>query len=290
MALAPDRITALRRMRLLGLVFAALLSGIALVAFHEHQRALAGAAQLAASSDLRVVAQSLSMPAAAAPAQTPEKLHQHYADLLAVLTRGGQLGPLDVPPLGAEFAPILAALQESAHQQHTDLFARAGELDASLRASLTRFGPMQVLVALLSLAASGCLMLIAAIFVADVNRQAEAARQRQRALEISNRETQDALLGLMDELEKLARGDLTARATVDERITGAVADGVNYAIGELRLQLSNIDESSAQLAQLIQAIPAAGAQGEPGISPQTREALASQAATLRRAVERFKLT
>jgi twitching motility protein PilJ len=49
-----------------------------------------------------------------------------------------------------------------------------------------------------------------------------------------NRQNQEAILRLMNELGDLADGDLTVRATVSEDITGAIADSVNYTIEELR--------------------------------------------------------
>ena len=70
--------------------------------------------------------------------------------------------------------------------------------------------------------------------------------QRQ-ASERSNRENQDAILQLMNELGDLADGDLTTNATVTENITGAIADSINYTIEELRLLVGRINDASNQV-------------------------------------------
>ena len=54
------------------------------------------------------------------------------------------------------------------------------------------------------------------------------------AAEGRNRREQAAILKLLDELRPLADGDLSVRATVDESMTGALADAFNYAVSELR--------------------------------------------------------
>jgi twitching motility protein PilJ len=45
----------------------------------------------------------------------------------------------------------------------------------------------------------------------------------------------------------LADGDLTVRATVNEDITGAIADSVNYAVEALRKLVMTINTSAIQL-------------------------------------------
>ncbi len=62
-----------------------------------------------------------------------------------------------------------------------------------------------------------------------------------------NERNQQAILRLLDELQPLADGDLTAQATVTEDITGAIADSINYAIGALRDLVATITDSSILL-------------------------------------------
>ncbi|MDJ0955261.1 MAG: methyl-accepting chemotaxis protein [Arenicellales bacterium] len=77
------------------------------------------------------------------------------------------------------------------------------------------------------------------------NRADQSARQ--------NRETQDAILKLLDEMGNLADGDLTIEAEVTDQITGAIADSVNFAVKEMRELVTRINTASQQVAQESQA-------------------------------------
>ncbi|MDR1349208.1 MAG: methyl-accepting chemotaxis protein [Zoogloeaceae bacterium] len=76
----------------------------------------------------------------------------------------------------------------------------------------------------------------------------EADLQRQ-ASESTNRQNQDAILRLMNELGDLADGDLTVTATVSEDITGAIADSINYTIEELRVLVGRINDAALRVTQ-----------------------------------------
>ncbi|MGD8339770.1 MAG: methyl-accepting chemotaxis protein [Gammaproteobacteria bacterium] len=74
-----------------------------------------------------------------------------------------------------------------------------------------------------------------------------AARDYRRAAELQAEQSardQKAILTLLDELQSLADGDLTAQATVTEDITGAIADSINYAIDALRELVATVNDSS----------------------------------------------
>jgi twitching motility protein PilJ len=75
-------------------------------------------------------------------------------------------------------------------------------------------------------------------------RAADSERERQRSDAI-NRQNQEAILRLMNEMGDLADGDLTVQATVSEDITGAIADSVNFTIEELRVLVSRINNAAA---------------------------------------------
>jgi twitching motility protein PilJ len=62
-----------------------------------------------------------------------------------------------------------------------------------------------------------------------------------------NRQNQDAILRLMNELGDLADGDLTVTATVSEDITGAIADSINYTIEELRVLVGRINDAAGRV-------------------------------------------
>ncbi|HEX5538974.1 MAG TPA: methyl-accepting chemotaxis protein, partial [Methylophilaceae bacterium] len=60
---------------------------------------------------------------------------------------------------------------------------------------------------------------------------------------------QEAVLNLLDEMGDLADGDLTVQAQVQENITGAIADSINYTIGSLRDLVTEINHATSQVNQ-----------------------------------------
>jgi twitching motility protein PilJ len=107
-----------------------------------------------------------------------------------------------------------------------------------------RTGTVAAVVIFLILAAA-VLVLIGRVNTNEVGRRAaEAERQRQSA-DMLNRQNQEAILRLMNEMGDLADGDLTVQATVSEDITGAIADSVNFTIEELRVLVSRINNAAA---------------------------------------------
>jgi twitching motility protein PilJ len=75
-----------------------------------------------------------------------------------------------------------------------------------------------------------------------------SARRRADTAFRSNRRTQQAIVRLLDELSCLADGDLTARATVSDEVTGAIADAVNFAVEQLRELVRGINQTAHAVA------------------------------------------
>lgn len=75
-----------------------------------------------------------------------------------------------------------------------------------------------------------------------------STRRRLAMTAETNDQNQQAILRLLDEIAGLADGDLTTNATVTEDFTGAIADAVNYAIGQLRVLVSSINDTSVSVA------------------------------------------
>ncbi len=96
----------------------------------------------------------------------------------------------------------------------------------------------------LIVAAVATLALLAKVYLDDTERRAAAAEQQRQASDQTNRDNQDAILRLMNELGDLADGDLTVTATVSENITGAIADSINYTIEELRVLVGRINDAA----------------------------------------------
>ena len=77
-------------------------------------------------------------------------------------------------------------------------------------------------------------------------------RQRdiRKAADLQTEQTeqnQAAIMRLLDELGSLADGDLTIKATVNEDITGAIADSINYAIEALRELVGTLNDSAIRV-------------------------------------------
>lgn len=82
-------------------------------------------------------------------------------------------------------------------------------------------------------------------------RQAEVmrleAQRQEEAAKATNDQNQAAILRLMNELQKVADGDLTVHATVSEDVTGAIADSVNYTVEELRRLVGRVTATAEQV-------------------------------------------
>jgi twitching motility protein PilJ len=73
-----------------------------------------------------------------------------------------------------------------------------------------------------------------------------------RVKETENETNQQAILRLLDELADLADGDLTTTATVTEDFTGAIADSINYTIDQLRILVSQINDTAVNVSTAAQ--------------------------------------
>jgi twitching motility protein PilJ len=84
------------------------------------------------------------------------------------------------------------------------------------------------------------LLLIGKVYVEDSSRRAEDSDRL-------NRTNQNAIQRLLDEIMKLADGDLTVRAKVTEEITGAIADSINVTIDALRQLVAGVNTAAQQV-------------------------------------------
>jgi len=94
---------------------------------------------------------------------------------------------------------------------------------------------------------SGGMLLLTLLMLSKI--YLDESKRREREAGATNRNNQQAILRLMNELSDLADGDLTIRATVSEDITGAIADSVNYTTDELRKLVSRVITASQQVAR-----------------------------------------
>ncbi len=77
-------------------------------------------------------------------------------------------------------------------------------------------------------------------------------RKRLALEESTNEQNQIAILRLLDELGNLADGDLTTTATVSEDFTGAIADSINFTIDQLRVLVSQINDTALRVTSASQ--------------------------------------
>ncbi|MBV5331352.1 methyl-accepting chemotaxis protein, partial [bacterium] len=96
---------------------------------------------------------------------------------------------------------------------------------------------------LLAAMALGSLYLLVRVF------NQEAVRRRLQS-EKENRNNQEAILRLLNDMADLADGDLTVHAVVTEDLTGAIADSINYTIEELRTLIAEINRATEQLTRV----------------------------------------
>ena len=72
-------------------------------------------------------------------------------------------------------------------------------------------------------------------------------KKRDDATSTRTKRSEDAVIKLLDEMGDLAQGDLTVEAEVTNEITGAIADSVNFAIGEMRILVNGIKDASTEM-------------------------------------------
>lgn len=168
----------------------------------------------------------------------------HERNIALLLAHADQLGKI-----AAGQAPPALVTEAAAHllRDTAALDQAAGVLSADYAKSLEGRELRTGIATVLGSLALGLLVLIFKVFNDDATaRQAETERQR-RVAEAAKDATQEAILRLMNEMGDLANGDLTARATVTEDITGAIADSVNYAIEELAVLVKRINDAARRL-------------------------------------------
>lgn len=59
--------------------------------------------------------------------------------------------------------------------------------------------------------------------------------------------SEDAVIKLLDEIGDLAQGDLTVEAEVTDEVTGAIADSINFAVGEMRNLVVGIKSAAGEM-------------------------------------------
>ena len=147
--------------------------------------------------------------------------------------------------------PLVLSKQAAARifRESDDLLKATDDLATAYQSELADRALYLLLMVVMAVTAIAVLVLMAKIYLEDVGRRAETMDNERRATETLNRENQDAILRLMNELGDLADGDLTVTATVSESVTGAIADSINYTIEELRVLVGRINDAANRVTQ-----------------------------------------
>lgn len=194
-----------------------------------------------------------------APARDPltrERL-QELLDLYARTRREAGVILDQLQPLAAARAARQEILQDSEPlRRGLEDLQRRLELDAGFG------GPAKALMLLGTLALLGGGAGLVRVVVQDQAHRALLAEARRREAEARRHEeerrneaTQGAILRLMNELQAVARGDLTRQAPVtEEDVTGAIADSINYTVEELRRLVAQVQETAASVTATTQQV------------------------------------
>ena len=176
---------------------------------------------------------------------------RNVAQLLKMEAKLGVLlkdykGVGDIP----ESMPELVQAKQAGARIFADsegLLAAVNSLAESYHEEVDEHMIIGISLAVLIVLAMATMALMGKIYLGDVRRQAEEAEHAGRESEYTNRQNQDAILRLMNELGDLADGDLTVTATVSEDITGAIADSINYTVEELRVLVERINDAASRV-------------------------------------------
>lgn len=132
-------------------------------------------------------------------------------------------------------------------QRVSALTMSADELIATYQRAYTTPKLMILAAAVLGSLALLALLLMVQIYQRDSARRRVDAEYKRRIAEAEQEQTQNAILLLLNEMSDLADGDLTVRTTVNEDMTGAIADSVNFAIEELAVLVRRINDASERV-------------------------------------------
>ena len=131
---------------------------------------------------------------------------------------------------------------------------------------------------------AACVVLALIGLVVLGRAQIKAAREREaRAAkdEEERQRNQAAILRLLNEMGAVADGDLTAKATVSEEITGNLADSVNLTVGEMRNLVAGVNKTADEVTQ--------GAAGASVVSQRLLTTASNQGEEIRKAGDSVEL-
>lgn len=144
----------------------------------------------------------------------------------------------------SQAAPTVDEMETAAailRGQSADVIAAGKSLEQALLDTLKLPNALPVI----SLSSGILSLILLALFIYS---SFAGVRSRQKEAEDRDARQQQAILGLLDEITNLADGDLTVDVTVTEDFTGAIADSINYTVGNLRNLVGTINSSAGEIA------------------------------------------
>ncbi len=148
---------------------------------------------------------------------------------------------------GLEGAALVKQAGASIFRDSEGLLQATSKLAKAYQSNVEQRASYGITLAVLILLVLASLVLMIKVYIDDTRHRTELAEQSRQATELVNRQNQDAILRLMNELGDLADGDLTVTATVSEDITGAIADSINYTVEELRVLVGRINDAAGRV-------------------------------------------
>lgn len=163
---------------------------------------------------------------------------------LNVLQIQSSMLPIDLKPLReARLAGV------GIKQRVSALAVSVDELISAYQREYTTPKLMILAAAVLGSLALLALLLMVRLYQRDSARRRVEADRKRRIAEAEQEQTQNAILLLLNEMSDLADGDLTVRTTVNEDMTGAIADSVNFAIEELAVLVRRLNDASERVTR-----------------------------------------
>jgi len=96
-------------------------------------------------------------------------------------------------------------------------------------------------------------------------------RLQQQSEVVKDQAQEEDILQLLDEIENLAEGDLSTRASVTEGVTGTIADSINYAVSELRRLVGTLSTSAERVTVAVEETGTSARQLANASAVQSRE-------------------
>lgn len=181
-----------------------------------------------------------------------------------------------------ESIPELARAHASADEIYTDA-ATLLKVSEALSRAFTDTANSRI-PGNLKLSAVLIIVIMVLLFILYMQQRKNEREQLTVSAQLANKEkeqnerNQEAIIRLLDEMEGLADGDLTAHATVTEDFTGAIADAMNYTIDQLRSLVSAINRTVEQVSHSTDQTRSSAAEMAQASRNQAQEIVAASAA------------